>query len=137
MIKILNQHNEHIGGVMSPDWNLIKDLFPDDDISLYHFDPQDLAAYRITQVRVEATRRMIVLARARDQEHLDILISNASREAIRLLRKGEANWSAEEAARAGQLEALDDALEAIRAASNTLEARSPIPTNFTDDDYWP
>ncbi len=88
-------------------------------------------------VRSEAARRMQALVGARDAVHLDIVISNANREAIRLLRKGTANWTDAEAARAAQLEAADQMIEAIRAASNVLEMADPIPADFTDDRYWP
>ena len=42
-------------------------------------------------VRAECRRRMRLALGARDDSHLDVLISNASREAIRLLRKGAAS----------------------------------------------
>lgn len=88
-------------------------------------------------VRHEASRRMQVLVGARDAHHLDIIIANATREAIRLLRKGTENWSDAERVRAGELEAIDDAIEAIRAASNLLESTSPIPADYRDDYWWP
>ncbi|MCH9806959.1 MAG: hypothetical protein K0U74_04440 [Alphaproteobacteria bacterium] len=86
-------------------------------------------------VRAEASRRMQALVGARDAGHLEIIVTNATREAIRLLRKGTANWTTAEATRAAELEAIDTAIEAIRAASNAMEA-SP-PTDFADDSYWP
>lgn len=80
---------------------------------------------------------MQALVGARDAHHLEIIIANASREAIRLLRIGPANWSPEEAQRAAALEAADAAIEAIRAASNTLEGMPVIPADFADDRHWP
>jgi hypothetical protein len=91
----------------------------------------------ISAVRSEAQRRMIVLLGARDAAHLTLLISNGEREAIRLIRKGDANWSAGEQARAAELEQVDTAFEAIRAASNVLEIMDPIPKDFDDDIHWP
>ncbi len=88
-------------------------------------------------VRAEASRRMQWIAGARDKDHLTVIVSNASREAIRLLRKGEANWTTEEAQRATELELMDKAIEAIRAASNTLEVMSAIPADYTADTWWP
>lgn len=85
-------------------------------------------------VRMEASRRMQALVGARDAGHLDIVLSNASREAIRLLRKGDANWTAEEAARAAQLEGLDAAFEKIRAVSNVLEDMPPA--DYADNRHW-
>ena len=86
-------------------------------------------------VRVEAQRRLMDLVGARSPEHLAITISNASREAIRLLRLGSANWTPAQAARAAELEAADAAVEAIRAASNALESNPP--TDYVDAKHWP
>ena len=93
--------------------------------------------YSTNDVRAEADRKMVALLGARDSRHKDVLISNAQREAIRLLHKGEANWTPEEAARVVELQQIDAALEAIRAASNVLEAMDPIPADFADDANWP
>lgn len=88
-------------------------------------------------VRAEASRRMQIAFGARDAKHLEMVIANANREAIRLLRLGAANWSTEEAIRAAQLEGADKLLEAIRAASNALEPLDPIPDDYADDKRWP
>ena len=85
-------------------------------------------------VRAECARRMAVLVGARDAEHLAVILSNAQRESVRLLRKGAENWTSEEAARAHYLEAADKAIEALREASNVLEEAPP--DNFDDDSYW-
>lgn len=85
-------------------------------------------------VRGEASRRMIALVGARDANHLQIILANASREAIRLLRKGPENWSTEEAARAAALEAADAAIEHIRARSNAMEPNPPL--NYAEDINW-
>lgn len=99
---------------------------------------QEMLAPSADDVRAEAARRMIALTGARDAAHLAVLISNASREAIRLLRiKAERPWTAEEAARAAVLEAADAAIEAIRAASNVLEAAQPVPADYRDAGRWP
>lgn len=86
-------------------------------------------------VRQEARRRIMILTQARDAEHLDVIVSNGTREAVRLLRKGNAGWSAEEAERAAALEIVDVAIEAIRTASNAIEAEPPA--DYADDKYWP
>jgi hypothetical protein len=85
-------------------------------------------------VRAEAQRRIMALTGARDPAHLEVLIANASREAIRLLRKGEAAWTPEEAARAAALEGLDASIEAIRAASNAMEGTPP--QDYRSNEYW-
>lgn len=91
----------------------------------------------VDDVRAEASRRMQMLVGAREDADLEIKIANASREAIRLLRKGSENWTAEEATRAAQLEAIDGMIEEIRAASNVLEAMDPVPDDFAADSRWP
>lgn len=84
-------------------------------------------------VRAEAQRRMMLATGARDPAHLAIVIQNNTREQVRLLRSPA--MTAEEAARAAELGALDDRIEAIRAASNALEP-SP-PADYRDDRHWP
>jgi hypothetical protein len=87
-------------------------------------------------VRAEASRRMQSMFGARDGAHLEQKIANASREAIRLLRiKADRAWTAEEAGAAAALEGADALVEAIRAASNAMEA-SP-PADYADDAHWP
>lgn len=88
-----------------------------------------------TDVRREAQRRMMALVSARDPAHLELVIANRTREAVRLLRRGSSSWTPEEAARAAALEAIDVAIEQIREASNRLEADPPA--DFADPKYWP
>lgn len=77
---------------------------------------------------------MQALVGARDAGHLAIIVANASREAIRLLRIGAGNWTAEQNARALELETIDTMIEHIRQRSNSLEAAPPA--DFTDDKHW-
>ena len=86
-------------------------------------------------VRAEAARRMQAMLGARDQHHLDLILANGTREALRLLRVGTTNWSPQEAQRAAALDQADLAIEAIRAASNALE-QAP-PDDYVDDRHWP
>lgn len=87
-------------------------------------------------VRAEASRRMQALVGARSAAHLDMIVANGTREAVRLLRfKAERPWTAEEAARAAELEQLEAAIEAIRAASNLMEPAPPA--DYADDSHWP
>lgn len=101
-------------------------------ISIAPYSPPPPSA---DDVRREADRRMRVLLGARDSAHLDIIIANGTREAVRLLRKGAATWTPEEAQRAAMLEAVDLAIEAVRAASNVLEANPPA--DYADNRHWP
>jgi len=95
----------------------------------------NFAAPTAHDVRAEASRRLQALVNARDAAHLEMILVNGTREAVRLLRKGAANWTTEETARAATLESLDASVEAIRAASNVMEA-SP-PDDYADDSRWP
>lgn len=98
---------------------------------LQSFDPDTPTA---DDVRAEAQRRMIALVAARDAAHLSLIIANGTREAVRLLRR-QASWTEQDAARAATLQAVDEAIEAIRAASNAMEP-SP-PADYADDARWP
>lgn len=93
------------------------------------------------EVRAEASSRMQAMVGARDAAHLEIIVANGNREAIRLQDKrleflaGEGEkLTDEEHARAEQLRAFDRAIEEIRAASNRLEPDPPL--DFADDRYW-
>ena len=118
----------------------LPNLVPLEEQDEFNLDADDLAAWRaeerLNAVRGEAQRRMMALLGARTSAHLEIKISNGSREAIRLLRKGEANWTQEEATSAAQLQQADQAVEGIRAASNVLEAMDPVPDNYKHDKHW-
>ena len=93
----------------------------------------------LDDVRREAQKRMIKLVGARDPEHLALIISNGLRESARLLRKevdGVA-LTTTETTRKQTLMQIDATIEAIRTASNTLEAMTPVPVNYRDDSWWP
>lgn len=90
-------------------------------------------------VRAEAQRRMIALIGARDANNLAIKIQNALRETARLLEKEVSGvaLTPQEKTRKQTLMTMDAAIEAIRAASNTLEAMTPVPADYTNDSRWP
>jgi hypothetical protein len=112
------------------------------DVQLWAADGNSVTEFKTpppsaTDVRMFASQLMQQMFKARDADHLEIIISNANREAIRLLRKGQDNWTTEEAARATELEQADLAIENIRAKSNILEVMDPIPTDYQDiQKYW-
>ena len=99
----------------------------------------------VDDVRAECSRRMQVLVGARDAGHLAMIIQNANREATRLqaIRIGVPgvvtgrDWTEQEAQRAAALYLADAAIEALRAASNVLEAMDPIPADYASDSRWP
>ncbi len=92
----------------------------------------------IADVQKEAARRMRELFSARDDRHLDILISNNLREALRLWQEEEGGGalSASKLARKQQLRWFDDRMEKIRAASNRLEEMEQIPSDYKADIWW-
>lgn len=118
----------------------LANLIPVEEHDEFALDADDLAAWqgavRVQAVRDEAQRRIMLLLGARNIEHMNILISNGSREAIRLLRKGSDNWTSEETVRAAELDKLDAAIEIIRTASNALGAMEPVPESYVDDKWW-
>lgn len=81
-------------------------------------------------VKAEAYRRIIAICPEWKQRNL-------TAQAAQLAKKGEANWTPEEADAWAAGEALWAQIAAIRAASDTLEAMDPIPVDFADDTYWP
>lgn len=88
-------------------------------------------------VRTEAARRLMATYGARDTEHLTRLINDGVREAVRLLRIGEANWTADQTTRAAELEIAEAYVDAMDAASKALRAMQPIPADYADDVHWP
>lgn len=88
-------------------------------------------------VRAEASRRLQIMFGARNDAHLNMIISNATREAVRLqnIKLAGQEWTTEQATRAAQLVAADAAVEAVRAASNAMEPNPPA--DYADDRHWP
>lgn len=87
-------------------------------------------------VRAECQRRMIAFFGARDVRDLDLKISNANREAIRLqdIRISGGEWTLEQAQRAVLLRAADAAIEHLRGCSNAMEADPPA--DYQDNARW-
>lgn len=113
---------DHIG----PGWRLVAN----------EFQPALAPAPTASDVRAEASRRMQVLVGARDADHLAIMISNGVREAVRLLNvKQTRAWTQDESARAAQLAAAEAAIDAIRTASNAMEADPPA--DYRAANRWP
>lgn len=84
----------------------------------------------VDRVKAEAYRRIIEICPEWKQRNL-------TAQAAQLAKKGEANWTAEEAAAWDAGQAIWDQISAIRAASDTIEAMDPIPANFYDLPDWP
>jgi len=81
-------------------------------------------------VKAEAYRRIIAICPEWKQRNL-------TAQAAQLAKKGETNWTPEEAAAWAAGEAIWNQIAAIRAASDVIEAMDPIPVAFMDEMYWP
>lgn len=80
-------------------------------------------------VKAEAYRRIIAIVPEWKQRNL-------TAQAAQLAKKGEANWTPEEAAAWSAGEAIWNQVATIRAKSDALEAMSPIPVDYKDDRWW-
>lgn len=84
----------------------------------------------ISRIKAEAHRRIILIIPEWKQRNL-------TAQAAVLAEKGRANWTAEELAAWDAGEAVWAQVQAVRTASDALEAIDPIPTDITADQYWP
>ena len=85
-------------------------------------------------VRTECRRRMRHALRAADEAHLDQIIADGAREAIRLILKGPVGWTEEEIGRSIQLEMADRTVEALRGVASSMEGDPP--SDLTSDAKW-
>jgi hypothetical protein len=88
-------------------------------------------------VRTEAQRRIIALTGTTDIVGCLIKQHNAQMRAteLTLIKATGGTWTAEQAAEAAALQGMANAIKAIRAASNVLEAT--LPANYEEDIHWP
>ena len=84
----------------------------------------------VEMVKAEAGRRIIAICPEWKQRNL-------TAQAAQLAKKGEANWTPEEADAWAAGEAIWDEIVAVRAASDRIEAMDPIPVDYSLDTYWP
>lgn len=63
--------------------------------------------------------------------------ANMTARSVELIRKGEQNWTTEEAQEAAAIQSARDWVKAVREASNVIEASAVIPVDFSDNSYWP
>lgn len=80
-------------------------------------------------VKSEAYRRIIAICPEWRQRNL-------TAQAAILVDKGRDNWTEAESAAWIAGEAIWEQIAAIRAASDVIEAMTPIPVDFTNDQYW-
>lgn len=83
----------------------------------------------IDEVRAAAARRILEICPEWKQRNL-------TAQAAILAKKGESNWTPEEAAAWAAGEFIWGQIANIRAKSDILEAMDEIPADFTDDSYW-
>lgn len=92
----------------------------------------------VADVKAEAQRRIVALTGATDLQSCLIKQLNANMRANELndkrLTGGE--LTIEEAAEAAALRGLAESIKSVRAASNEIEAMSPIPADYADDSRW-
>lgn len=81
------------------------------------------------EVKREANRRIISIVPDWKQRNL-------LARAVMLPQKGKSNWTQEEMDAWESGEAIWRTVDAIRAASDKIEAMDPIPQDYRDDKYW-
>lgn len=81
------------------------------------------------EVKAEAARRILEICPEWKQRNL-------TAQAAILAKKGEANWSPEEAEAWVAGEQIWAQIALIRTKSDALEAMSEIPADFKNDSYW-
>lgn len=89
----------------------------------------------IEDVRNEAQRRIMALVGATSLDACVFKQLNALMRATELTNIGQANWTPEQAAEAAALQGMEDAIKAIRAASNAMEGNPPA--DYQDNANWP
>lgn len=90
-------------------------------------------------VKAEAQRRIIALTGKSNLQDCMIKQFNALMRAGQLTDKrvSGGTLTAEEETEAAVLRAMADRIKAIRAASDVIEAMSPIPVDYNADKWWP
>ena len=93
----------------------------------------------VAAVKAEAQRRIIALTGKSNLQDCMIKQFNALMRAGQLTDKRVSGGAltAEEEAEATALRGFADRIKAIRAASDVLEAMSPIPADYNADRWWP
>jgi hypothetical protein len=101
-----------------------------DEIVARQAEEQPAVAVTAIMVKAEAQRR--IFARYPQWRQ-----ANMTARGVKLLRKGEPNWTAAEQAEAVALDVAWLWIMSVRAASDALEAMVPIPVDYIADSYWP
>lgn len=63
--------------------------------------------------------------------------SNLTARAVILAEMGRDKWTTDDEAQWEEIRALWARIDAVRAASEEIEAMEPIPLDYADDKYWP
>jgi hypothetical protein len=120
MSKILTWVDDGKGGQRK----LIRDVEPEDQVEVI---------VKPEWVKKEAERRILNIMDRDKQRNvmakgLQMVIEHGPDVSL---------WPPEEQARAAATLTVWVQIEAIRAASNLIEAMNPVPNDFRDDKYWP
>jgi hypothetical protein len=83
----------------------------------------------VGEAKREAHRRILAIVPEWNQRNL-------LAQAAVLAEKGRTNWTAAELTAWDAGEAIWAQVEAIRAASDNIEAMGPIPDDYSNDKYW-
>lgn len=91
----------------------------------------------IELVREETSRRLREMFGARDNDHLAIMVQDATISAVTLIDGRSArSLTKKERDRQTDLRAKVQTYLAIKAIGNSFEAMDPIPADFADDANW-
>ncbi len=99
------------------------------DQAAYETALLELEQVSLDEVKAEAGRRIVAICPEWRQRNL-------TAQATLLLRKGEANWTPEDATAWAAGQVIWDQIAEIRARSDEIEVMDPIPADFRDDIWW-
>ena len=119
-------------------WRAISELIQREQARSGSASPivDDNRAPTTTDVRAELRRRRRLMLNAETDDDVQDIVLEGNQEAIRLLRIGSENWTAEQAARAADLESFEMALAALKAKANAIASLSEIPADYAADTRW-
>jgi hypothetical protein len=87
-------------------------------------------AVTLNDVKSEANKRIVALVPEWKQRNL-------TAQAAVLAKVGEGNWTTEQTSAWNAGEIIWGSIQAIRTASDVIEAIDPIPQDYKDDSRWP
>ena len=115
--------------------NIIVDMTPEE---IAAFEAERTRPLTAAHVKAEAQRRIVALVGTSDLQACIIRQLNMLMRATELANKRAMGvvLTIDETAQAASLQATADAIKAVRAKSNAIEALAPIPADFASDARW-